>query len=144
LSKHQGNELLTTQPPAFTKDEAAKIAHDHFGLEAKAKPLWSERDQNFRLRTSKGQLYVLKIANHLENPQVIDFQTRALEHIAHVNPDLPVPRTIATREGEDFCLVADDSGRNHMVRLISWLDGEIRKNPGQTGFGLAGLHPPGL
>lgn len=119
------NSLLTTQPPGFTPEEAVEIARDHFDIEVTASPLWSERDQNFRLKTSDGEQFVLKIANARETPGVIDFQTRALEHIARVDPSIPVPRTIPSNEGVDYCQVADESGRTHMVRLISWLEGDI-------------------
>jgi len=125
LSHAQTNELLTTQPPGFSEEAAAAIAAEHWGVEATAGPLWSERDQNFRLRAVSGEQYVLKIANALESPEVIDFQARALEHIARTDPALPVPRAVPTRDREDYCRVADEEGREHMVRLITWLDGQI-------------------
>jgi len=125
LTEDQSNSLLTTQPPGFTPEEACSIALEHFAIKISASPLWSERDQNFGLQTGSGQRFVLKIANALEDPQVIDFQTRALEHIARVDPQLPVPRTIVTVSGKESCLVADQDGRQHVVRLISWLEGRI-------------------
>ena len=117
--------LLTTQPPKFTATQACAIARAHFGFETSAEPLWSDSDQNFHLCTSSGEQFVLKIANALESPEVIDFQTRALEHIATADPELPVPRTIPTGDGQNYCLVPDIKGREHMARLITWLDGRI-------------------
>ena len=125
MNNDQPGSLLTSDPPGFSPAQACEIALAHYAITATASPLWSERDQNFRMKTGGGTQYVLKIANALEDPGVIDFQTRALEHIARVNPELPVPRTVPDTEGADYCLVADDQGRNHMVRLITWLDGEI-------------------
>ena len=66
--------------------------------------------------------FVLKIANSHEDPQVIDFQTRALEHIARQSPDLPVPRTVLTADGAEHCRVEDSKGTGHIARLITWLD----------------------
>ncbi len=77
------------------------------------------------MRTNNGDQYVLKIANALESAGVIDFQTRALQHIALADPELPVPRTISGLDGHDYCLIPDQDGRDHMVRLISWLDGRM-------------------
>ncbi|MFT5138811.1 MAG: hydroxylysine kinase [Lysobacterales bacterium] len=119
------NDLLQNQPPSFTVNEATAIALEHYAVKADASSLWSERDQNFRLLTHSGDQFVLKIANSLESVGVIDFQTRALEHIAKNDPHLPVPRTIVTVNGGDYCSIHDAQGRSHMVRLISWLDGEI-------------------
>ena len=87
--------------------------------------MWSERDQNFRIKADSGDQYVLKIANTLESPDVLDFQTRALQHIARTDPAMPVPRTFPDIDGNDWSLVPDQQGREHMVRLISWLEGEI-------------------
>jgi Ser/Thr protein kinase RdoA (MazF antagonist) len=125
LNPDQPNTLLTTQPPGFSTGEACRMVERYFGFKGTASPLWSERDQNFRFRADSGQQYVLKIANALEDPLVIDFQTRALEHIARTDSSLPVPRTVPDLKGRDFCRVADQQGRKHMVRLITWLDGRI-------------------
>ena len=44
-------------------DDNAEVDRSRlFGIEASAQALWSERDQNFRLRTSQGKQFVLKIA----------------------------------------------------------------------------------
>jgi len=119
------NSLLTTRAPGFTAGQAAEIARKNFGIDATASPLWSERDQNFRMLCHSGEQFVLKIANRKESPQVIDFQTRALEHIAQADPAIPVPHTLPSGDGKDYCWIADDRGREHMVRLITWLDGEV-------------------
>jgi len=123
LKLPEPNTLLTTSPPAFSLEQAREIALLQFGYRATAMPLVSERDQNFRLQTEDGQKFVLKIANTHEDPQVIDFQTRALEHIAIQAPGLPVPRNLLTVEGGENCTVRDSNGNAHIARLISWLDG---------------------
>lgn len=117
--------LLSSASPDFSTDEAVLITSNHYGLEVSASPLYSYQDQNFRLRSNEGKQFVLKISNALERPEVIDFQTRALEHIALTDPGLPVPRTITDLNGEDYCTVEDKAGCRHMVRLISWLEGQI-------------------
>ncbi len=125
MNYEQPNTLLTTQPPEFTVEQACAIAGAHFGIETSASPLCSYQDQNFHLQADSGEQFVLKISNTLEKPELIDLQTRALEHIALRDPDLPVPRTIPTRDGQDYFLVRDADEREHIVRLITWLDGSI-------------------
>lgn len=117
-------KMLTTNPPAFTGPEAAAIACDHFGIRAKAAPQVSERDQNFRLDAEDGRRYMFKIANQAEQEAVVDFQNRALVHLAAKDPSLPVPRVIPTLGGRLHCRV-ERGGHSHFVRVMSWLDGVL-------------------
>ena len=92
---------------------------------APRRALASERDQNFHLRTADGSEWVLKIANPAEDPALLDMQTRALLHIAEVDPKLAVPRVRATSEGALFHDVDADDGRRFLVRLLSFLPGQL-------------------
>jgi Ser/Thr protein kinase RdoA (MazF antagonist) len=120
----QIQQMLTTTPPAFSNSEAMQIAARHFGIGATAKPLVSERDQNFQLKTSNGRRFTLKIANHAEQLEVIDFQNRALMHIAERNASIPVPRVIPSLDQQLHCSV-EKNGKTHIVRVLSWLDGMV-------------------
>ena len=75
-------EVLIAELPDFSEEQAIDIAFNHFGLEAKASNLLSERDQNFLLEVDGDKKYVLKIANSCEEHLVTDFQIQALIHIA--------------------------------------------------------------
>ena len=71
------------------------LAGRHFGVTASAEPLPSERDQNFLLTTADNRRFVLKIANATEQPEILEFQNAALEHLASRRPGLAVPRLAA-------------------------------------------------
>jgi 4-aminobutyrate aminotransferase-like enzyme/Ser/Thr protein kinase RdoA (MazF antagonist) len=117
--------VLDTPAPAFSIEEARRIARQCFAIEAGASPLASERDQNFRLSADDGREYVLKIANRAEQPEVLAFQTAALRHVEKRAPELPVPRVIPGVDGEDLTWVdADDAedGR-YLVRAVTYLPG---------------------
>ncbi|MBW2584996.1 MAG: hypothetical protein JRE36_15870 [Deltaproteobacteria bacterium] len=73
---------IVEHAPKFTEPDAVRIAKDLFALDADAKLLPSERDQNFYLTTLKDEAYVLKIANSTELEVVLDFQNQAMLHIA--------------------------------------------------------------
>lgn len=109
---------MTADQPRLPQAEAARLARVHFGLDGQLDPLTSERDQNFRLRAG-GRTYVLKIANAAEPPQVTNFQTEALAHIARTDPGLPVPRVVAARDGR--VEIALPSGS--ILRVLTWVDG---------------------
>ncbi len=116
--------VLETAAPAMEPVDAQGIARNLFGVDGEAQPLVSERDCNFRLVTGDDQRYVLKIANPAESRSVVDFQTRALAHIATVNPELPVPRVQLSVNGSESEVV-DVDGRDCIVRLVSYLEGRL-------------------
>jgi Ser/Thr protein kinase RdoA (MazF antagonist) len=118
-------KMLTTRPPTFSEAEAVNIAASHFGIKAEKKqPLVSERDQNFRLDTKQDKRFTLKISNEAEQESVIDFQNRALIHIAEKDASIPLARVIPTLNGQLHCSV-ERAGKTHYVRVLSWLDGMV-------------------
>ncbi len=105
--------------PRFSASQAESLAHRLYGLQAKAKELPSERDQNFLLETEPGDKCVLKIANAAEDRAILELQNEALAHIARRDEGLPVPRVLSSREGRDIETV-DDS---FLVRMLTHLPG---------------------
>ncbi len=83
--------------PDFSLEEAAAVARDRYGLEARASELPSERDRNFLLHVSEdgkralrrnegrnrtdGAALVLKIANPAESRGSLDMQNAILGHL---------------------------------------------------------------
>jgi 4-aminobutyrate aminotransferase-like enzyme/Ser/Thr protein kinase RdoA (MazF antagonist) len=124
--------VLTTLPPSFAMEEVAGIARDLYGLAGTLTPLDSERDQNFQLTESNGTSWVLKIANEAEESRALAFQAALLRHVQAVDPELPLPHLRPTLGGEDLGK-ANLRGVEHMVRLVSWLPGQLysacRKTP---------------
>jgi len=116
-------DVLAEPPPAFASADAERLAKEVFGLDASATALGSERDQNFRLRVDDGREVVLKIANSAEDPAVLDFETRALLHVAARDPELPVPRVLATPSGRLSGHARAPDGRRHVLRLLSFVPG---------------------
>jgi len=114
--------LMTTPAPAVSPEAAAELVHERFALAGSAASLDSERDRNFRFTADDGREYVLKISNPAESPAVLDFQARALDHIARTAPDLPVPRIEPGPDGE-LLQAVDLAGRRSLVRLVSYLPG---------------------
>ncbi len=90
--------------------DAQRIARDAFGLEASAHRLNGEFDLNFRLRTSEAQ-YVLKIMRDGCDPDFVDLQRSALDHLSHLN----VPRPV----GGVHCV----DGR--LIWLLEWREGTL-------------------
>lgn len=119
-------KFLDLTLPKLSRAEAVEIARREFGLTGEARQLYSERDANFHLRPADGGPgHVLKIANAVEDPAVVDLQTASLRHIARTDPDLPVPRVVLSRDGEAIAWVELDDGARHMARVYSFLPGKV-------------------
>jgi len=116
-------DILETQSPDFPIEKVNDIANMLYGLSGKLSPLDSERDQNFRISTEAGDQFVIKIANSAEDPAIIDLQLKALEHIALVDPELPVPEVLLSRNGLAIEHIQAENGTKHRVRMLTYLPG---------------------
>jgi Ser/Thr protein kinase RdoA (MazF antagonist) len=115
---------LRSSPPSFTQDRIIEIARRCFGLTGVAVQLDSERDQNVRLTTPEGT-FLLKISNPADGAAVLEMQTQAMLHVRRADPVLPVMQPLPTLEGDYVAVAADPSGVDHLVRLFTFLPGEM-------------------
>lgn len=114
-------DLSPANAPRFSASEAAALAEEHFGIQAEAMSLPSERDQNFLLQSGDSQAYVLKIANAAEAEAALDLQTKALQHLT--NHGLAVPTPQSNQTGALVSTVTGPDGEPHFVRLLTYLPG---------------------
>ena len=128
--------VLAPQVPRFTADQAAGLAFDLYGIEASARELVSDRDQNFHLRPRSGDEYVLKLANASEKREVLEAQNAAMHHLASTDPTIGCPRVHQTSSGADIAVVEGLEGQSYLVRLLSHLPG--------TNLAAVRPHRPGL
>jgi 4-aminobutyrate aminotransferase-like enzyme/Ser/Thr protein kinase RdoA (MazF antagonist) len=116
-------KFLRANPPTFTLEQVSGHLGSHFNLAGSLTPLYSERDQNFRLTDTQHRDWTVKIANAAEDAAVITCQIGTFAHIAKVDPTLPVPRLHPTADGEDMVEIAHDDGQRHQLYLLSFLPG---------------------
>jgi 4-aminobutyrate aminotransferase-like enzyme/Ser/Thr protein kinase RdoA (MazF antagonist) len=109
--------------PSFDEDEVRNIAAKHFSLDGKMHSLTSERDQNFDIQCEDGKRFVMRIANIGDSEDIIDFQVSALQHLAEVDPSLPVPKPLLNAQGRALTKVEFSDGSNHLIHVLSYLDG---------------------
>src|ERR1019366_5644363 len=121
---------LLAHTPNFSATDAERLAGNLYGVDGPASPLTSERDQNFLLRPARGDAFVLKIANALEDPAFLDAQRQAMTLAADRTSLCARVLPLATgdgwmREGRG------SSGARHFVRLLSFIPGtpagEVRR-----------------
>ncbi|MDH3797210.1 MAG: phosphotransferase, partial [Desulfobacterales bacterium] len=112
---------LLKHTPQFTEQEAVAIVKDLYGIQATANPLPSERDQNFRMTAETGSRFVLKIANALEDPTMLDCQNQAMQHLnRHV---AFCPQVVEAKSGHLISETRSATGPTHQIRLVTYLPG---------------------
>jgi 4-aminobutyrate aminotransferase-like enzyme/Ser/Thr protein kinase RdoA (MazF antagonist) len=134
------DDILETQSPSFTSEQVKDTTNQLYGLTGNLFPLVSERDQNFCITTEAGDQFVIKIANSAEDPAIIDMQLKAMEHIAIVDPKLPVPKVLFSRNGLALEQIQAENGANHSIRILTYLSGT---HPKDDPTDLALLRPMG-
>jgi 4-aminobutyrate aminotransferase-like enzyme/Ser/Thr protein kinase RdoA (MazF antagonist) len=116
-----------------TEAEATRLAGEIHGLEASARALPGEYDDNFHLTGADGRAFVLKVMHPAREPSFIDLQCKALVHLAERAPQLPLPRVLPNRRGEFFTEITSPDGSKRLVWLLSFLKGtilaEVRPHP---------------
>jgi 4-aminobutyrate aminotransferase-like enzyme/Ser/Thr protein kinase RdoA (MazF antagonist) len=118
--------------PRLSLTAAEGLAHDLFGLTARAVELPSERDQNFRLRSADGASFVLKVANAREDRRMLEAENATMRHLAATRL-VPVP--LPARTGDDIAQF-----EAYHVRLVTHLEGRsLGETPRQSESLLADL-----
>ena len=120
---------IVKHAPQFSDRQAAGFARDLYGIEAASETLPSERDQNFLLTAPGKDRFVLKIANATESYDVLDFQNRAMAHIAAKaggsDCEGPVcPQVLLSISHEAIARVNGQGDLKHYIRLVSYLPGK--------------------
>jgi 4-aminobutyrate aminotransferase-like enzyme/Ser/Thr protein kinase RdoA (MazF antagonist) len=102
--------------PTFSKAEALIVLEKEWGITEILKSLDSYLDQNFLVRNSKGDKFVLKISN-IETPESwLDLQTKAVEHLYAD----AIPKVILSKEGKQMIFV-----ESHWWRVLNFLEGTM-------------------
>ncbi|MBT8090657.1 MAG: phosphotransferase [Gammaproteobacteria bacterium] len=116
------HSAVSAEPPRVPVAEIELAVERQFGCRGSYLPLVSERDQNFRLKTSSGAEYVVKVTSAAEPRLVSDFQIAALLHLENVGT-VCVPKVVPALDGRHAGRI-EYAGKSHMLRLVSYLAGE--------------------
>ena len=98
----EANDVLSTEPPSFSVEQAAEIAAATFGVHGTASGLDSERDQNFLITDVEGGRALLKVSNASEPVGVVEMEVAAALHAKRTDPELPIalPWRVPGAEGD--------------------------------------------
>src|SRR5258705_13477226 len=108
-----------------TEAEAIRLAREIYGIEATARALPGEYDDNFHLAGADGRAFVLKVMHPARERSFIELQCRALTHLAQHAPQLPPPRVIPNQSGELFTSIVAADGSTGLVWLLPFLNEKV-------------------
>jgi 4-aminobutyrate aminotransferase-like enzyme/Ser/Thr protein kinase RdoA (MazF antagonist) len=114
---------IAADRPHFSLTEVTQLAQDLYGITTAAQELPSERDQNFHLQTESGDGFVFKISSAAEKRSILDLQHDALDHLGATVDDGVWPRVCRTKNNEPITSIPGANGKNHMVRMLTFIDG---------------------
>jgi 4-aminobutyrate aminotransferase-like enzyme/Ser/Thr protein kinase RdoA (MazF antagonist) len=107
--------------PDLSASDAVRLAGELWGVRGDARPLPSDRDQNFLVRAPDGA-FVLKVSRSGEDAGLLECQNEVLARVAGPLAPLRVPAvrtSVAGREIERH----DGPGGVHLVRLLEHVPG---------------------
>lgn len=107
-----------------------------YGLAGVVSRLDGEMDINLAVHDGDRLRAVFKIMHPDCDPGLVDMQVAALDHLAKVTPDLPVPRVVRRNDGGASAITKDAAGQPRITWMISAMEGVT--------LGSMRPHPPEL
>lgn len=114
---------LLAPRPQVAPELAAELLADVYGITGQLTELHGERDLNFRVDSTDGRRYLLKVHHPEDSGDVVEMRTLAMSHVKRVDPALPVPEVVATPAGAVRAAIAGADGRISDVQVVSFLEG---------------------
>jgi len=106
------------------ESEAARIARQLFGVEAAARSLPGEYDDNFHLEAADGTEFVLKVMHPDRERAFVGMQCAVLQHLATNARELPLPRVVPAKNGDSFVEFKVSEGSQRLVWMLAFLRGK--------------------
>ncbi|MEN9415358.1 MAG: hypothetical protein RLZ62_1662 [Bacteroidota bacterium] len=105
---------------SFIRSLAASL----YGLDVSVSPLPGEIDLNFRVETTSGQIFTLKIAHEGESEAHLDLQNCLIKRLASAETGLLPPGVVPDLSGNLISRVTLPDGSSRFVRLLRWINGQ--------------------
>lgn len=118
MSKRVGAVLTR---PFVDEAAAASLLRERWHIEARLRPLPSERDRNFAVEIDRRPVFVLKVSNVADDLVLLQMQHAALSVLAAAG--VPCQRPMETIDGDEILTWTPIDGQPVLVRLLTWLPG---------------------
>ena len=101
------------------------ILLEDYKLRGELTPLEGEIDNNYKVNTTKGNTFILKVFAKERQQKFLDFQEKILLYLMAKNKNLLAPKVIKTKCGYSSTFFTDAKGYKRSVMLLSWIPGRI-------------------
>ncbi|MCG2419921.1 aminotransferase class III-fold pyridoxal phosphate-dependent enzyme [Aequorivita sp. F47161] len=103
-----------------TSPQALKIAKHYYNINAEASKLDGYVDENFFLKSTSGEKFLLKISTE-ENQEQLDFQIKILKHLSAKKLEISLPKVVRNEEKKELTNLTN----NKTARLLNWVPGRL-------------------
>ncbi|MET8471730.1 phosphotransferase [Streptomyces sp. NPDC006422] len=129
-----GSGRLAAAHTVLDEAEAVALARWHWSLDVVAATrLATEKDDTFRLDTTRGRAYVVKVSHPDETDAEVDFETELMRHVRETARRVPVPELLPSTDGRFLVPVRDGGGRHRLARLMTFAAGTPLDTTGTSG-----------
>jgi len=111
--------------PPVSEQEAVRLARELYGMEARARALPGEYDDNFLLSTPDARRFVLKVMHPARERGLVEAQCDVLAHLARRAPQLTLPRVHPTTGGEAIATAPGPDGTPRLVWMLTFVPGTL-------------------
>ncbi len=130
---------ILAPPAAVSEADAARLARELYGLEATARRLPGEHDDNFHLRVASGEQWVFKVMAAWRERGLVELQAAALAHLesafaTQASPGLALPRVVPSRAGEAITVASlageerpggERPREERQIWMLTWVPGNL-------------------
>jgi len=114
---------LTASHKLLPIGEAARLLFDLYCIKGSLTRLATEKDDTFRVGSSDGRQYILKVSNPAEDPEEIALEIELMRHIRATDGTLPIPTVVPNQAGMNCSTIVDEVGQQRVMRLLTYLEG---------------------
>jgi hydroxylysine kinase len=114
----------------------SSLLEQDYHLNGRLRPLPTEKDDTFRLRTESTD-YLVKVSPPDEAQAVVGLQTAAMRFLEGAAPELPVQRVKLTVDGNDNVVIGTNDGRTRVLRVFDFVEGAVWAQTNPDGEQLA-------
>lgn len=84
----------------------------------------TEKDDTFHLATARGQ-FLVKIAPAAESARIVNLQSAVMQQLEFTAPAIPAQRLVRGVHGQLESTVVDPTGQDRILRVLSYLQGDL-------------------
>ena len=106
--------------PKTTSEKVLKIASENYGIHGEAFKLEGYVDENFLLKCTTGEKFLLKISSE-KNSEQMDFQVQILKYLSAKKLAISLSNIIPNKERKSLTTFQN----NKSARILTWLPGRL-------------------